>query len=119
VHGSSAPWQPYFTDGAYFSSSASTTPHMRCEKGVWQKCRFDGTGCQKFEVASSTGAAGLGLRSYANTIGTRCSPSGSTADVVLPPGTHLCQFLKCTTTTETQTVRLRCINTFWSDYQSN
>lgn len=117
VHGSSASWQPYFTEGSYFASSATSTPHMRCEKGVWHKCRPDGSGCQKFQSATSTNVVGLGLRSYANLIGTRCAPPGSTADVVLPPGTQLCQFLKCSTTAETHIVKLRCINTFWSDYQ--
>ena len=110
--GQSVQWQPFFTDGAYFATSS---PLMKCKNAFWKKCTPEGTNCQSYTHPTSTPSTAA-LPSYPNTIGQTCSPEGSTREVSVPPGTQLCQWLNCRTTTTTEKIKVKCTHSGWTDY---
>jgi len=110
--GGSVYWQPFFTEGLYF---ATTSPLMKCDNGAWQKCDAAGNGCQVYTHPTSTPSTAA-LPSFVNTIGQSCSPEGSSKQVQVPPGTQLCQWLNCRTTTQVETITLKCTHSGWTDY---
>ena len=110
--GGSVYWQPFFTEGLYF---ATTSPLMKCDAGAWKKCGADGLNCQVYTHPTSTPSTAA-LPSFGNTIGQSCSPEGSTRQVQVPPGTQLCQWLNCRTTTQIETITLKCTHSGWTDY---
>lgn len=110
-HLGEAVWQPFFTEGFYFS--ATSTPIMRCENGNWRKCDPSGGNCQAYVVATSTTQGSL--PSYTGTIGKPCPTYGATMVVSVPIGTQLCQWLSCTVAQEVQTVTLKCYYSGWVD----
>ena len=110
--GGSVYWQPFFTDGAYY---ATTSPLMKCDAGAWKKCDAAGGSCQAYAHPTSTPSTAA-LPSYTTSIGGTCSPEGSTKQVQVPPGTQLCQWLNCRTTTQVETLTLKCSHSGWTDY---
>ncbi|MBL8158208.1 peptidoglycan-binding protein [bacterium] len=110
--GATAVWQPFFTEGVYLST---TSPIMKCDNGGWQKCSPTGTNCQNYTHPTSTPETAA-LPSYATQIGGKCSPEGSTKKAQVPPGTQLCQWLTCRTTTVVETITLKCTHSGWTDY---
>lgn len=110
--GATAVWQPFFTEGVYLST---TSPIMRCDNGGWKKCSSTGTGCQNYTHPTSTPDTAA-LPSYTTQIGAKCSPEGSTKKAQVPPGTQLCQWLTCRTTTVVETITLKCTHSGWTDY---
>jgi peptidoglycan hydrolase-like protein with peptidoglycan-binding domain len=110
--GATASWQPFFTEGVYLST---TTPVMKCESGAWKKCSTTGTNCQNYTHPTSTPETAA-LPSYTTQIGAKCSPEGSTKKAQVPPGTQLCQWLNCRTTTTVETITLKCTHSGWTDY---
>jgi peptidoglycan hydrolase-like protein with peptidoglycan-binding domain len=110
--GGSVYWQPFFTDGLYF---ATTSPLMKCDNGGWKKCDAAGNSCQVYTHPTSTPSTAA-LPSFGNTIGQSCSPEGSTKQAQVPPGTQLCQWLNCRTTTQVETITLKCTHSGWTDY---
>lgn len=110
--GATAAWQPFFTEGVYLST---TTPLMKCDNGGWKKCTAAGTGCQNYTHPTSTPETAA-LPSYTTQIGAKCSPEGSTKKAQVPPGTQLCQWLTCRTTTVVETITLKCTHSGWTDY---
>jgi peptidoglycan hydrolase-like protein with peptidoglycan-binding domain len=112
--GATALWQPFFTEGVYLST---TTPVMKCDNGAWKKCSSTGTSCQNYTHSTSTPDTAA-LPSYTTQIGAKCSPEGSTKKAQVPPGTQLCQWLTCRTTTVVETITLKCTHSGWTDYAS-
>jgi peptidoglycan hydrolase-like protein with peptidoglycan-binding domain len=110
--GGSVYWQPFFTEGAYY---ATTSPLMKCDSGSWKKCDAAGGSCQEYTHPTSTPSTAA-LPSYTTSIGGSCSPEGSTRQVQVPPGTQLCQWLSCRTTTQVETITLKCSHSGWTDY---
>lgn len=110
--GGSVYWQPFFTEGAYY---ATTSPLMKCSAGAWLKCDAAGASCQAYTHPTSTPSTAA-LPSYTTSIGQSCSPEGATRQVQVPPGTQLCQWLNCRTTTQVETISLRCSHSGWTDY---
>lgn len=110
--GATTLWQPFFTEGVYV---ASTSPIMRCDNGAWRKCDTAGGNCQNYTHPTSTPDTAA-LPSYTTQIGGKCSPEGSTRKTQVPPGTQLCQWLTCRTTTAVETITLKCTHSGWTDY---